>query len=87
MQTIWKYEISITDRQTILMPKGARILSFQLQNNIPCIWAIVNTEAKKETRTFLVLGTGNIFSIKNKLNFMGTIQDSNGFVWHLFEQL
>ena len=86
MKTIWKYEINITDEQTIMMPKGSRTLSFQLQNGIPCIWAVVEPNVEKEKRKFFIAGTGNPFPCEINAMFIGTIQN-NGFVWHLFEQL
>jgi hypothetical protein len=85
MVTIHKYQFTIADDVVIEMPEGARVLSVQVQNGIPTLWAMVETDWKKEKRKFRVYGTGHAL---NGLDFMrthiGTIQ-LNGFVWHIFE--
>ena len=86
-KTIWKFELSLTDVQTIKMPRDARILSVQTQFGTPFIWAIVDSEEVKEDRTFIIYGTGHPCSCK-KEDFIGTFQIDNGtFVFHLFERL
>lgn len=90
-QSIWKFTLEVEDYQKILMPKGARILSVQTQNNKPCIWAICNTETdEKEEHEFEIYGTGNPFyeghHFGKGFRFIGTFQLMNGaFVGHLFE--
>lgn len=84
---IFKYPVHITDLQTIEMHKGAEILCFQVQEtihgNFPTLWAIVDPDAPKETRSFRVIGTGN--PIENDMReYIGTVQ-MPPFVWHLFE--
>jgi hypothetical protein len=84
---IWKYEIPIKDNFTLEIPKDSKILSFQVQDDSPKIWALVEEELEKETREFKLLGTGLSFK-KEELNdykFVGTIVMYNGsFVLHLF---
>jgi hypothetical protein len=58
-KVIWKFELEPTDNQEIEMPKGAEILTAQNQVGIPCLWALVDPTAEKETRTFEVVGTGH----------------------------
>jgi hypothetical protein len=85
MITIFKYQFLIADQVIISMPEGAKVLSVQVQNNTPTIWAMVVTESKPQNRQFRVYGTGNeldTFAINGK--HLGTIQQ-NGFVWHIFE--
>ena len=90
MMTIYKYQIPIQDSIKLTLPKDALILSFQIQNGIPVLWAMVNTEAEREERSFLLFGTGHPIRItegKHNLQFIGTIQDENlPLVWHLFEE-
>lgn len=42
MKKIYKYAIEITDDQDIVMPVGAKILTVQNQNGVPCIWACIS---------------------------------------------
>jgi hypothetical protein len=94
-KTIWKFEMEIDDTQVINMPKGAEILSIQLQNNEPVIWALVNPEEPdKEPRQFEMFGTGYLIPCDISINrkFLGTIQpigigSSFSFAFHIFERL
>jgi hypothetical protein len=92
-KTIWKFELAIDNKSVILMPKGAEILSVQLQNNSPVIWAQVNpTELDKEPRVFEMFGTGHPVpcDIGIDRKFLGTIQPiENGFsfAFHIFERI
>ena len=85
-KTIWKYEIPDGQIVTVSMPKGARLLSVQVQRGVPMLWALVDPKAPVERRTFHIAGTGWDFD-PDGLNYVGTFQVSGGeFVFHLFEQ-
>ena len=88
-RTIWKYELQITDTQTIEMPEGAMILTVQTQANKPCLWALVNPDSKIETRTFITYGTGHtIEEIRDYVGnyYIGSYQIDGGIlVFHVFE--
>lgn len=76
--------------QSILMPKGAEILTVQTQNGIPCIWALVDIEAEKEPRVFDIFGTGHpvTFDMGVERKYINTFQLKGGaLVFHLFERL
>jgi hypothetical protein len=81
---IFKYPLEVTYKQTILMPEGAKILSFQAQDNRPCLWAMVDPNAFPRERIFFIYGTGHDVYETN-LTFIGTTQ-LGMFVWHLFEK-
>jgi hypothetical protein len=86
---IWKFNININvDVLEIKMPKDAKILSIQMQNNTPFIWAIVNTENSTESRYFELFATGQNIDEDIKRNYIGTIQfnGSMPLVFHLFER-
>jgi hypothetical protein len=85
MKTIYKYELKITDIQSIEMPIGAEILSAGLQKQTPCIWALVEDENKLQNRIIEVLGTGNPIIQEGSRKFIGTFILANGFVGHVFE--
>lgn len=78
---IYKYPIEIRDWQQITVHEGAQPLAFQLQDGIPTLWCIVDTEAPKALMSLMIAGTGH--EINGDWNFIGTIQQ-DGFVWHLF---
>ena len=82
MRTIWKY--SITDRpyQKIEMPLNAEILCVQLQDNIPTLWALVETENPKKPFNILTYYTGSYF-IEKKAKYVGTYQLA-GLLHHVF---
>ncbi len=86
---IWKYEIKIDDKIQIEMPEKAEILSVQVQKGIVCIWALVDSENKTETRYFEVFGTGHKVPVDMGISrkFIGTFQIYGGdLVFHLFER-
>ena len=85
MNRIYKYRIKIRDVQVLSLPKDARVLCFQLQDDIPCIWAVIDDRAPKEERTFYIFGTGHPMT-QEWGQYHGTIQQ-HGLVWHLFEKL
>jgi len=85
---IFKYPIEASDYFSLDLPKGAKILTVQVQHEMPFIWALVNPNVSKEMRHFKVAGTGhNIDEHPDALIYIGTFQLSNGaLVFHLFER-
>lgn len=85
MVAIWKFPLEITDRQTVMMPAAADVLCVQAQHEIPCLWAVVDTEATPTPYEFRMVGIGH--PIHDKLGpYIGTFQLRNGgLVFHLFE--
>lgn len=85
-QTIWKFGVPIDDEVGVKMPKGAVVLSVQVQHDQPTVWALVDTEAKTEVRSFHWRGTGHPADGLNPKQYVGTIQVRGGaLVFHLFE--
>lgn len=83
---IYKYRLELRDVQSMLMPEGAEVLSVQVQNGSPCMWAKVDTITEERTwRQFVIYGTGHpTFDFPSK--FIGTFQMDNGsLVFHVFE--
>ena len=82
--TIYKYKISLLDKQELILPKQAKILSVQVQNGSICIWALVDENLEKEKRQVLIIGTGeNIEDDLFVYTYIGTIQQAP-YVWHIF---
>jgi len=91
MKKIFKYELETTDYQEIEMPIGAQILCLQTQDEIPHIWALVDTNANKELKAFEIFGTGHEVPDRDYPNddrrrYVGTYQLRKGaLVFHCFE--
>lgn len=87
---ILKYQLEEVYFQHIEMPKGAEILSVQVQRDIPCIWALVNPENDNEKRGFEIFGTGSLiqYDMGVERKYIGTIQRFGGnIIWHVFERV
>lgn len=86
MTKIFKYEL-VGDTGTqfdIEMPQGARILSFQYQNETPFIWAMIQEDLPKVKRRLGIVGTGWELGDWMITKYVGTAQHGP-FVWHLFD--
>lgn len=87
MRTIWKYELNITDTQTLEMPKGAKILSVSNQRGKLQLWALVDDMNDLEDRDIEILATGEPVPYANTFReFIGTVV-IDPFVWHVFERV
>lgn len=82
--TIWKYPIPTRGTFALRMPQGAKILSLQVQNGIPCLWAMVDESARVKQRVFRTRGTGFPCDDLMELPFVGTYQQDS-LVWHVFD--
>ena len=83
MSTIWKYQLKLTDEQTVNMQKDAEILTVQLQGCSLCLWARVNPSNSQESRNILIHGTGH--QVDDKAKYIATFQCSVDMVFHVFE--
>lgn len=87
---IWKFPILNIESSVIRMPEGAEILTIQVQDKKPCIWALVNPENEKESRIFEIYGTGHDINCDSEIKrkYINTFQLSGGmYVFHVFERL
>ena len=86
LKTIYKYPLTITDRQDVEMPTGSRLLSVGEQEGQLILWVAVDTNKPTISRCIVIVGTGN--PAKNIVDspFIGTVQMSNGLVWHVFDE-
>lgn len=85
---IWKFELNTVDTQEVLVPDGAEILTVQVQNEKPCIWALVDINVGWVTITIEIFETGNPIeaSVLNR-TYIGTYQLSRGAsVGHVFKK-
>lgn len=86
MNTTWKYELEITDRQRLRVPLGTKPVAVAEQNGKLCLWAQVNDDHYKtgnlETLFVYVVGTGN--PLPSPLPpYVGTVV-MDPFVWHVY---
>ncbi len=84
MITIWKYALEVQDTQWIELPRGAKALSVAVQDEVPCLWCQVDTEAVQDSVLVITHGTGHPMK-KDNMRFIGTYQlDGGSFVGHVF---
>lgn len=86
MKRIFKYNLSICDKQFVEMPKCAQILSVAIQGNSVKMWALVDPDAEKEERLIICHGTGHDASDVTADMFIGTILTyCDSLVFHFFD--
>ena len=90
-KTIYKCPLEITDTQTISLPFGYEILTIQAQNDVPCLWVLVNPDTiEKEEVEITFIGTGHPISYDMGVSrkYITTIQMFNGgLVIHAFQNV
>lgn len=87
MKKIFKYELDITDHQTVTMPADAQILTIQNQGPRVQLWALVDPERPNVYRKIECHGTGNPIPQPNELTYIASVQTHQGqFIWHFFER-
>lgn len=72
----------------VSLPKGAKILTVQVQFNQPQMWVLVNPDMETETRYFGSVPTGLPFddTRADHIEYIGTFQLHDGsLVFHLLE--
>jgi hypothetical protein len=92
MKTIWKYPLVIKDFQEINLPENAEILTVQVQNYIPCLWALVDDDPEKDQKMYKIriAGTGHTMSdyllnSGEEYKYISTFQLDNGsIIFHVF---
>lgn len=85
-KVIWKFELTESGIQEIELRKGYEFLTLQMQNGIPCIWVLLNSNEEKITESFEIYGTGHEihYDMGISREYLGTFQETY-LVWHLFK--
>jgi len=84
MQSVLKYPLQIQEEvQRVQMPVAAQVLTVQMQNGAPMLWALTFEGVPMMERTFRLVGTGWGLPAE-QLRYIATVQDG-AFVWHFFE--
>lgn len=86
MSAIWKYTLNDVD-QSVIMPKGAKVLEVATQGGNPTLWALVDPNADLVKRQFAVVGTGHPADGLDVDAYLGTCHNvaNLGLVMHVFE--
>lgn len=85
---IYKYPIQVTDKQTIKLPAEYQILCVQVQETIPCIWALIDPDNPEQEVFIETIGTGHpiLYEGRTRRSYIGTYQIQGGsLVFHVFE--
>jgi len=92
MKKIFKYEVLVREiGLEIMMPLGAKILSFGAEMDDLYIWALVDPKATLVPRQFRLVATGQPVSFLDdvpglKALLIGSVIDfRDAYVFHLFE--
>lgn len=85
MRTIYKYPLRIVDEQTVRMPIGAELLSVQMQNGLPCLWATVDPDLGERSRRILIRGTGHPLTGQEGRHISTFQMQGGALVFHAFE--
>lgn len=83
MKAVWKQPLNhgVTD---FFSPVGAKPLAVALQGDQIMLWQLVDTEAAKVGRRYMVAGTGHpLPDAILPSDYVGTVQQGP-FVWHVF---
>ena len=82
---IYKYRLNF-DETTISLPCDAKILDIAIQDNEPVLWAIVDPEKSLEHRYIHAFYTGQDLKWPQTLEYIKTIINTDGLIYHFFEQ-
>lgn len=82
LAAVWKYTLQLNGGWSVRMPDGARILRVEGVDGQICLWALVDPEAEKVSREFLIVGTGH--TVPASAFYHGTAVIAP-YVWHVFE--
>lgn len=89
MRAIYKYNVDwfnnfdAVNGVAVIMPREARILKIDMQNDKVVVWAIVDTDRLDATRRINIVGTGHKITFDTK-NYIGTFY-AGTFVFHAFD--
>lgn len=92
-KAVYKYELPVDDEVSVLLPKGAEVLSVAFQRDTLCIWALVDTDTTiVGYRVFAIRGTGHPADGLGghgalTTTFLGTAFHPLGLVFHVWERI
>lgn len=91
MKTIYKYELTAHQKQSVALPKDAVILHVDNQREMICIWCELDPEDKDlRARMFEVFGTGHEIHEDMGIEriYIGTVKLQGGdYIFHVYERI
>lgn len=88
---IWKFTLMADPKQTLLMPRGAKILSVHIKRHVPCLWVECDPKAPKEERVIETFDTGADMpcDMGVERKYIGTfiVEGSTPVVFHAYERI
>ena len=86
MITIWKFPLTVDKSQVLTLPIGYKILTVKTQNNIPTLWAGLNSSSNEMVNVEIVTHTtGAVINAGQGLEYIDTYMlDDGEFVGHVF---
>jgi hypothetical protein len=70
-RTIFKYQMPVKERFTMMLPQGAEILRMEDQDGLFWLWAIVRTGVPDEPRNFYAFKTGGKIPEDLSIRYVG----------------
>jgi len=87
MKNVYKYTLDKLATK-LMLPCSAVVVHVGEQQGDVQIWVEVDLSHAEQERTFVIFGTGhNISDGDHSYLHMGSVQMSNGLVWHIYEEL
>lgn len=91
MKTIYKYPLSKVGLFTQIRAPITKVLTVQIQDGVPCLWAEVDTNISNKVIELYYFGTGwdlkdLCFNIDIDLTYLSTVQDGP-LVWHYYYRI
>jgi hypothetical protein len=88
MMVIHRYTLNTADRQEIVVPMGARLLSVHLKDGQPSLWALVDPARFPEKRVLRCHHTNHWIDDVDRQQYLGTVvmMQRGGPVFHYFEE-
>lgn len=85
MKRIFKYKLPRDGEVITITANVIKWLDVQEQDGWPMIWAVVDDVGHESEYEIVAWGTGWEFPDElNHCQYMGTVQDGAGYVWHYF---
>ena len=84
MKAVFKYRLypGVT---LVVTGRTALPLTVQTQGDEPHVWMLVDPMEATTIKRFRIYGTGHSISEPDRMRYVGTCQQSNRLVWHVFE--
>jgi len=83
MDVIYKYQLALQGVDTITAPLKFKPLHIDLQQGVPCLWALIDNEFPDREYKIYTYGTGHPIPDVEDKQYICTYQQSM-FVWHVF---